>query len=180
MKNQILLFSFFLISSSCFAKNLNNENQDPEKHSYSLIDCSGCGNKYFLATNSGIKYTLLGLRFGFLCKTGGYAGIRFGKGKVYHNESDLTTTKTTLFSITGGLIKPVYTQDKFSLYVFAGVGYGQWWDYRRESWTKEGYELEGGLMISYGRLMFNLGANRLAGYKTYATHDFSVGLGYKF
>lgn len=42
------------------------------------------------------------------------------------------------------------------------------------------YELEGGFMVSYKRLMLNLGTNVLNGYKTYATWDFTAGLGYRF
>ena len=163
MKNLVLLFSFFLICHAGLNQDLACVNQSSAGYSYSLFDCRGCGNKYFLATNSAVKNTALGIRAGFLCRTGAYVGTRFGRGKVYNNESDLTTTGTTLFSITGGLIKQVYTRDNFGLFVFAGAGYGQWWEYRRESWTKEGYELEAGIMISCKRLMINLGANRLDG-----------------
>lgn len=180
MKNLVLFFSFFLISGSGFSQDLNNENQDSVKYSYNLFNCRGHDDKYFVAANIGVKQTMVGLRFGFLCKTGAYIGTRFGRGEVYHNETDLTTTKTTLFSVTGGLIMPVYIQNKFSLYAFAGGGYGQWWNFRWESWTKEGYELEAGLMISYSRVIINLGANRLDGYRAHSTFDFTVGLGYRF
>ena len=35
-------------------------------------------------------------------------------------------------------------------------------------------------MTSYKNIMFNVTANMLDGYKTYATWDFTVGLGYRF
>ena len=109
-----------------------------------------------------------------------FIGTRFGRGEVFHDETDSTTSKTTLFSLTGGLIIPVYIKNKLSIYASAGVGYGQWWDYRFESETKEGYELEAGLMISYNRLMINLSANRLDGVLADSKFDFTIGLGYRF
>jgi len=180
MKNLVLFLSLLLVCSSGFSQELEIKSQDSVKYSYNLFDCRGWGDKYFLAANIGVKQTMLGLRAGFLCKIGAYIGTRFGRGDVYHNETDLTTTKTTLFSITGGIIIPVYLQDKFGLYAFVGGGYGQWWHFRWETWTKEGYELEAGLMISYNRFMLNLAANRLDGYLAHSTFNYTIGLGYRF
>jgi hypothetical protein len=180
MKNLAIFLSLLLLGSSGFSQEMEIKNQDSVQFSYNLFDCRGWGDKYFLAANIGVKQTMFGLRAGFFCKTGGYVGVRFGRGDVYHNETDLTTTKTALFSVTGGIIIPVYIQDKFGLYAFAGGGYGQWWHFRWETWTKEGYELEAGLNFSYKRLMLQLSANRLDGYLTHSTFDFTIGLGYRF
>jgi len=174
MKTTYFLLFLGLISSCGFAQESNISN------SYNMFSCNNCSNKFFISSNSGIRNTPVGIKFGFICKTGAYIGTRFGKGELYNSDSDLSTIKTNLFSITAGLIKPVYIKNNFSLHVFAGVGYGQWWSYRWERWTREGYELEGGFMISYKRLMLNIGTNVLNGYKTYATWDFTTGLGYRF
>jgi hypothetical protein len=174
MKRIVLILNLGYISIVGFA-------QDAQRYSanYSLFNCHDCNNKYFVSTNSGILNTPVGLRIGFLCKTGAYIGSRFGKGEIYSVETDITK-KTTLYSVTAGLIKPVLIHNKFSIHAFLGGGYGQWWDYRWLNWTKGGGEIEGGLMISYKKVMLNLSANILMGEKTYATGDATVGLGYRF
>jgi len=175
MKRTILLLILGFIFDSGFSQELKSN-----CNSYNIFSCKDCSNKYFIATNSGIKNTPLGIRFGFLCKTGAYIGTRFGKGELYHTERYSDTTKTTLFSITGGLIKPIFIQNDFSVHVFLGAGYGHWWHYRWQMWTKDGYEIEGGLMTSYKRFMLNVSTNMLDGPKTEPTMDFTVGLGYRF
>ncbi len=168
-----------LILGLSFNHGFSQESKD-NSNSYNIFSCKDCDNKYFIATNSGIKNTPIGIRIGFLCRTGAYIGTRLGKGELYHSDSDFDTTKTTLFSITAGLIKPIFIQNDFSIRVFLGAGYGQWWHYRWDTWTKEGYEIEGGLMASYKKIMLNVSTNMLNGSKTYATWDFTVGLGYRF
>ena len=170
---------FILVLGLVFNYGFSQESKS-SNNSCIIFNCKDCSNKYFIATNSGIKNTPIGIRFGFLCKTGAYIGTRFGKGDLYHSDSDFSTTKTTLFSITAGLIKPLFVRNDFSFHIFLGAGYGQWWHFRWERWTKEGYEIEGGLMTSYKRFMLNVSANMLDGYKTYATWDFTIGLGYRF
>lgn len=191
---EILIFTFYLnnnfytmmkrtylilILGLIFNYGFSQESKSSNNH-YNIFSCKDCNNKYFIATNSGIKNTPLGIRIGFLCKTGAYIGARFGKGELYHSDSDFSTTKTKLSSLTAGLIKPVLIQGNFSVHVFVGAGYGQWWPYRWERWTKEGVEVEGGLMTSYKRFMLNVSANMLNGSKTYAIWDFTIGLGYRF
>jgi len=175
MKTTYLFLILGIISICGFAQESTSSN-----NSYNMFGCKDCNNKFFITSNSGIRNTPLGIKIGFFCNTGAYIGTRFGKGELYNSDSDFSTVKSNLFSITTGLIKPVFIQNNFSLHVFAGVGYGQWWPYRWERWTKEGYELEGGFMVSYKRLTLNLGTNVLNGYKTYATWDFTTGLGYRF
>lgn len=177
MRSIILYMLVLVINITCFAQ---ENDKEIKSNSYNLFDCKNCENKLFIASSSGLQYTPIGIKIGFLCKTGAYLGTRFGQGKIYHSDSDYSTTTTTLFSITGGLIKPIYIKNKFSLYILFGAGYGQWWHYRWERWTKDGYELEGGLIISYNRIMINLNSNMLNGYKTYATFDFTLGVGYRF
>src|SRR4030042_4166176 len=170
MKKLVLILNLGFISILGFGQESPNANSN-----YNLFNCKDCYNKYFISTNSGILNTPIGLRIGFLCKTGAYIGSRLGKGQVYSIQTDITK-KTDLFSITAGLIKQVIIQNKFSIYAFAGGGYGQWWDYRWDSWTKGGGEIEGGLMISYKKVMLSFSANMLMGEKTYATGDATVGL----
>ena len=172
MKTMLLILSFATIS-------IFGMGQQTQEESYNLFDCKDCNKKFFISTNSGVLNTPIGLRVGFLCKTGAYIGTRFGEGEVYSLETD-QTEKTDLFSITAGLIKPVFIKNQFSIHAFIGGGYGQWWNLRRDSWTKAGGELEGGLMVSYRRVMLNFSANVLLGEKTYATGDATVGLGYRF
>lgn len=168
----ILILTIFLFKIGFSQVNRNNKY-------YNLFSCKDCKNKLFATSNSGIRNTPLGLRIGFLCKTGLYIGTRFGPGEVY-NEYTGNTSKTRLFSITGGFTKPIYIRKNFSSYYFLGGGYGQWWKYRRDGWTNEGYELEGGLMFSVKKIMLCFSANMLDGYKTNATWDFTIGLGYRF
>ena len=170
----------FLILGLLFGSGFSQESKIDNNNTHNIFSCKDYNNKYFIASNSGINNTPIGLRVGFLCKTGAYIASRFGSGELYHSDSDLDTTKTTLFSVTAGLIKPVYIHNNFSIHAFVGAGYGQWWSFRWEKWTREGYEVEGGLMTSYKRFMLNLSANMLDGYNTYATWDFTVGLGYRF
>lgn len=174
MKRIVLILNLGFITILGFA-----QESQKSTNNYNLFNCKDCNDKYFISTNSGVLNTPIGLRIGFLCKTGAYIGSRFGKGEVYSIQTDITK-KTNLYSITAGLIKPVFIQNKFSIYAFLGGGYGQWWDYRWESWTKGGGEIEGGLMISYKKVMLNFSANVLMGEKTYATGDATVGLGYRF
>ena len=170
----ILVLSFIGVNAQ------SSESADTTKNSYSIFDCNDFTKNYFIMSNSGIRYTPYGLKVGFACKTGMYLGFRYGKGELYHSETSLDTTNTNLFSITGGIIKPIIIKDKFNLSIQVGAGYGQWWDYRWERWTKEGYELEGGFLIAYDKVIITLTFNMLDGYKTYATHDFSIGIGYRF
>ncbi len=173
MKNAIPLLLFVFISFWGLAQ------ETPGTSDYNLFSCKDCINKYFVSTNSGVLNTPFGYKVGFLCKTGAYIGTRLGTGRVYQIESN-STSKTTLISVTAGIIRPVFIKDKFSMYAFIGGGYGQWWGYRWERWTKSGVEIEAGLMISHKRVILSLGANMLTGQKTYATGDGTIGLGYRF
>lgn len=175
MKRTLILLILGLVFNYGFSQEQQNID-----NSYNMFDCKGFNNKFFIASNSGIKNTPLGIRIGFLCRTGAFIGTRFGQGELYHSDSDYSTSTTTLFSITAGLIKPVYIQNDFGIHVFVGAGYGQWWPTRWEGWTKDGYEVEGGLITSYKRVIIILSTNMLNGYKTYATWDFTAGLGYRF
>ncbi len=171
MKRSFLTLCTALIMGFCVAQESNSNNEK-----YNLFSCKNAKNKYFVMTSSGVSNTPIGFKVGFLCNTGAYIGSRFGKGEV----EALTTEDTNLFSITAGLIRPVYVGKTTAIHMFAGAGYGQWWKSRRDHWTKEGYEIEAGLMISIHRFMFNIGGNVLNGNKTYATYDLTVGIGYRF
>jgi len=175
MKKLIILSILGLMFEFGFSQDTTKSNSP-----HCIFSCKDCKNKYFVATNSGVLSTPLGIRVGFLCRTGAYIGARFGKGEMYHSDSDLSTSKTNLFSVTGGLIKPIYVNTNFSIHGFLGAGYGQWWDFRWERWTNEGLELEGGLMTSYKRFMLIGSVNMLDGHKTYETWDYTLGIGYRF
>ncbi len=178
-----LLLGFF--SNSVFSQ----EQQDTihkKKIDFSIFDNSKCPTKFFISTNSGIYNTPLGLRVGFMRRTGFYVGARFGQGIMFdyggsgEGSGEYQTGTTNLFSVTGGLIAPLYVKNSFSLHTFFGAGYGEWFPKRRESWTQGGYELEFGFMTTYKRVMLNFSANMLNGNKTYATWDATVGIGYRF
>lgn len=138
--------------------------------------------KYFVSTNSGLQKTPVGLRVGILDKVGGYLGARFGNGHTY--EKDLSNTvivsEGTLFSTTAGLIFPIFSRNKFALRGFAGLGYGKWFDRLSNNGQTVGFEIEGGLMVSTGRLLVNFSGNRLAGDGNEAVSDYTLGLGYIF
>ena len=173
------MLKYILIVLTLFTIKTGLAQVDNENQSFNMFSCKNCKNKLFITSNSGIRATPFGLRIGFLCKTGAYLGTRFGQGKVYNNFNQITY-KTNLFSITGGFIKPIFINNNFSSYIFIGGGYGQWWKNQWTSWSKNGYEVEGGLSFSFKKIMLNLSTNMLGAYKTYATWDFTVGLGYRF
>ena len=134
--------------------------------------------EFFIATNSGVLNTPIGLKVGFIANPGVYVGVRHGIGEVYNSDSDLTTNAVNLYSITGGINRPFFTKGDFKLIGQLGIGYGQWWDYRWERWTNSGVEVEGGLMIQKGNFLFNITGNYLTGDRTYATGDLCLGIGY--
>jgi hypothetical protein len=134
--------------------------------------------EFFISTNSGILNTPIGLKIGFIANPGVYVGFRHGIGKVYNSDSNLTTNATNLFSVTGGINKPLIMKGNFKLVGQFGAGYGQWWDFRWERWTKSGLELEAGLMVQKKNFLFSITGNLLAGDRTYPTGDLCLGIGY--
>ncbi|MFA6402500.1 MAG: hypothetical protein WCX31_12905 [Salinivirgaceae bacterium] len=179
MRNIILLFFVLLLVNPGYSQEAKSK---PDEYYYNMFSCKDCYKKFFASTNSGIYNTPLGVRVGFFCQTGAYIGARFGHGVMYDFDpyNSEKTKETNLISVTTGLIKPIYIKNTFSLHAFIGAGYGNWWPEIREGWTTDGYEIEGGFMTSYQRFLLNISANVLNGYKTYATWDFTAGLGYRF
>jgi len=147
---------------------------------YSVFNPTHMKKEFYLSTNSGVLRTPIGLKLGYICNPGLYLGLRYGQGKIYNSDSDFKTISSNLFSVMGGLDKPLIIKNDFKLIAQLGIGYGQWWSYRWERWTKSGYEIEGGLMIQKNRFLINLTGNVLNGNKTYATGDFCIGIGYVF
>jgi hypothetical protein len=174
---KLLTLLFVLFSLSSFAQDSTRNNND--YNLFSSFKCKDCRYKYFVSTTSGLINTPIGLRVGFLGKKGFYLSGRYGNGTVYHSETN-TTSKTKLFSFSTGLILPIYIKNNFSVHTYFGGGYGQWFNNRWDNWTKNGIEIEGGLMISYKRLSISLGGAVLNGQKTYAVGDGTVGLGFRF
>src|SRR6478609_8018137 len=101
----VLLVFFFL---SGFAQDSTTNNND--FNLFNSFKCKDCSYRYFVSTNSGLLHTPVGLRVGFLGKKGFYLGGRYGNGTTYHPETN-STTKTPLFSITTGLILPIYIKN---------------------------------------------------------------------
>ena len=151
----------------------------PSYNAFRSFKCESCPYKFFVSTNAGVLNTPVGYRVGYLGKSGGYLGTRFGYGNVYHPLTD-TKSQEFLFSITTGLIKPIVIQNKFSTHVYFGGGYGQWYNNRWDRWSKNGVEVEAGFMISYKRIMLSFGAAGLKGVKVYWKGDATVGLGVRF
>ena len=176
MKNRII---FKLIAALtiiiCPQINFAQENSDID---YSVFNPNNMPKQYFISTNSGVLNTPYGIKIGYICNPGIYLGFRYGKGEEW--EYGAETTSTNLFSIVGGLTKPLIIKNDFSLVAQLGLGYGEWWDSRRESWTKSGYEIEAGLLLKKKHFLFNLTGNALNGDRTYATGDLSLGIGYVF
>ncbi|HEY0740835.1 MAG TPA: hypothetical protein VGD40_05200 [Chryseosolibacter sp.] len=169
MKN-LLSIVLSLLTISAFCQN--------ESTNYSVFNPKNLKKEFFIATNSGVLNTPVGLKIGFISDPGLYVGFRHGIGKVFNSDSDLTINATPLFSATVGINKPLIIQGDFKLIAQFGGGYGQWWNYRWERWTKSGYEFEGGLMVQKKSFLFSLTGNYLGGPKTYPTGDVCVGIGY--
>jgi hypothetical protein len=148
------------------------------KADYTIFNPKNYKKEFFIATNSGVLNTPIGLKIGFISFPGIYAGFRHGIGKVYNSDSDRSTNATHLYSFTAGINRPLIIKNDFKLIAQFGGGYGQWWGYRWERWTKSGYEIEGGLMIQKKNFLFNITGNVLQGNRTYATGDLCVGIGY--
>jgi hypothetical protein len=177
MKSQTLVLLFGLFSLSGLAQDSTKNKND--YNVFSSFQCKDCREKYFVSTNSGLLHTPIGLRVGFLGKKGFYLGGRYGNGTIYNSEVN-ATTDTKLFSITTGLILPIYIKNRFSVHTYFGGGYGQWFDKRWDTWTKSGIEVEGGFMVSYKKVSLSFGATVLNGEKTYAIGDGTLGLGIRF
>ncbi len=145
---------------------------------YSVFNPSNMDKEYFISTNSGILKTPYGIKIGYISNPGIYMGFRYGKGKEW--EYGQESKSTNLYSIVVGLTKPLIIKNDFSLVAELGLGYGQWWDDRRVSWTKSGIELEGGLMMKKKHFLLSLTGNWLNGGRTYSTGDLCLGVGYVF
>ena len=167
----------YLTLLACVLLSITANGQD-ESTNYSIFNPKKFKKEFFISTNSGVFNTPIGLKVGFISHPGFYVGFRHGIGKVYNSDSDLTTNATNLYSVTTGINKPLIINGNFKLIAQLGVGYGQWWDFRWERWTKSGYELEGGFMIQKKNFLFNITGNLLDGDRTYPTGDLCLGIGY--
>ncbi|MFC2111319.1 hypothetical protein ACFLQ5_02585 [Bacteroidota bacterium] len=148
--------------------------------------------KWFVAINSAPLYTPLGLRIGYMKGWGGFVLGRFGSG--YSTREDYDTGEpegdVMLFSITGGITKRVIDKNKFKLHTYIGGGYGIWGNYILEADSynnfkkdidgsnDDGIEFGYGLIGSYKRFIFCIGATHLSGWSF--NTDFNFGLGYSF
>lgn len=166
-----LALAAFLLYS--FSSNAQTESTD-----HAALKSKKFPQEFFISTNSGVLNTPIGLKIGFVSNPGLYIGFRHGIGEVYNSDSDLTTNSTNLYSFTAGINKPLIVRGDFKLIAQLGVGYGQWWGFRWERWTKSGYELEGGLMLQKSNFIFNITGNFLDGDRTYPTGDVCLGVGY--
>ena len=167
----------YLILLTCALLSFASYGQQ-ETSDYSIFNPRKFKKEFFIATNSGVLNTPVGLKIGFISHPGLYVGFRHGIGKVYNSDSDLTTNATHLYSITAGINKPLIIKGDFKLVAQLGVGYGEWWGFRWERWTKSGYEIEAGLMIEKKRFLFNFTGNLLNGTRAYSAGDLCVGIGY--
>lgn len=107
MRSAILIFLVLFLFNPGFSQDTKPRQDD---YTYNMFSCKDCYRKFFVSTNSGINNTPIGIRFGFFCQTGAYLGTRFGHGEMYGFDQYYPekTKKTNLFSITTGLIKPIY------------------------------------------------------------------------
>lgn len=169
MKRILILFCF-LLTLQVFAQY--------EEYYLTQYNISRPKKEFFATTNSGVLNTPLGIKIGFIYKPGFYLGMRSGMGQVYHSDSDFATTSTYIFSITAGMTLPIFVKGDFKIVGQFGTGYGQWWKYRWERWTRSGVELESGFLIQKRNLLLNVTGNVLNGPRTYPTGDISVGIGF--
>ena len=139
-------------------------------------------HRYFISTNSGVLKTPVGIRIGIIDRMGGYIGMRFGKGYKYEDDlfNRLEAVEATLFSAGAGLIFPIATRNTFKVHTNVGIGLGKWFDRPSQSGQTVGVELEGGLMLSYRKLMINLGGAVLTGDGKSPKGDMTVGIGLIF
>ncbi len=175
MKTSLIKTIFLLVIIIFPHINFAQDNSDIE---YSIFNPTNMPKQYFISTNSGILTTPIGIKIGYICNPGIYLGLRYGQGVEW--EYGQETTSTILFSIVGGITKPLIIKNDFSLVAQLGLGCGEWWDSRRVGWTKSGYEIEAGLLIKMKHFMFNLTGNLLSGSKTDAIGDLCLGIGYVF
>lgn len=180
MKRFVAIVIFGLSAFIGFAQDApdSQEATVSQADSSSAESLAGKKNKYFISTNSGIQKTPVGFRIGVLNRKGGYIGARFGKGDVYDQNDELK--QATLFAVNAGLIFPIVFKNTFKVHTFMGIGYGQWFERPSKNGQRVGFELEGGLMISYQKLMLNLGVNMLAGDGSSPKNDATIGIGYRF
>jgi hypothetical protein len=164
------LFGCILLSIAAYGQE--------EGTNYSIFNPKNYKKEFFISTNSGVLNTPVGLKIGFISNPGIYVGFRHGIGEIYNSDSDLATNATNLYSITAGINKPLIIRGSFKLIAQFGAGYGQWWDFRWESWTKSGYELECGLILQKKNFIFNITGNLLDATRTYPTGDLCLGIGY--
>jgi hypothetical protein len=117
-----------------------------------------------------------------LTEWGGYIGARFGKGYKYEEDmyQGVEATEATLFAANAGLIFPISIQNTFRVHTFLGIGYGQWFDRLSKSGQTMGVEFEGGLMLSYRKILINAGGNVLMGDGNSPKGDMTLGIGFKF
>lgn len=170
MKFLFSILVFFFVSVTVFAQESPTENTQTGVR------------KYFISTNSGLQKTPVGLRIGILEKMGGYIGVRFGKGYKYKDDpfKGWGSSEATLFSASAGFIFSIFTHQSFKIHPFVGLGYGQWFDRPSQNGQTVGFELEGGLMLSYRRFVILGGGNLLMGDGNPVKKDVTVGVGYKF
>jgi hypothetical protein len=176
MKNLLILFC--LVFSTALMAQVSPTDSSGENAKYTIFNPKHMKKEFFITTNSGVLKTPIGLKIGFLSNPGLYVGVRHGIGRVFHSDTDQTTSDTHLFSATTGINLPMIINGNFKLVAQLGAGYGQWWQHRWERWTKSGVEFEGGLMIQKKSFLFNITGNMLTGSKTYATGDICVGVGF--
>ena len=171
---KILLPFLFIVSFVAMAQ---SKDKFEEIH-YNVFNPYHMKKEWFVTTNSGVFSTPIGIKVGFISNPGIYLGVRTGIGQVYHSDTDFRTVDTYLYSFTVGLTKPLIINGDFKLVAQLGAGYGQWWKYRWERWTKSGYEIEAGILIQKKSFLFNMTGNLLNGSRTYATGDLSIGIGF--
>ncbi|NOY49214.1 MAG: hypothetical protein GXO88_01395 [Chlorobi bacterium] len=175
MKKSLIKFVVYIVFIIISQNVSGQEKQDIK---YTIFNPNHMEKEYFVSTNSGIFETPFGIKIGYICNPGIYLGLRYGKGEEW--EFDQGSTPTNLFSIVAGLTKPLIIKNAFSLVAQLGAGYGEWWDTRRVSWTKSGFEVEGGLLMKKRHIILNLTGNWLNGSKTYSIGDLCLGIGYVF
>lgn len=106
MRNYLIFFGL-IVSLTLKGQNTSKD--------YTIFNPTHMKKEFFITTNSGVLNTPIGIKIGYVSNPGLYLGFRYGKGKIYNSDSNLETISSNLYSIVGGITKPLIIKNDFKL-----------------------------------------------------------------